>query len=709
MTKLEIALSLAAQGFHVFPLREGEKTPAIAEFPTKASRDTDTLRAWWSKNPEYNIGISTSRYADDKALLVVDVDNKDGKNGTGSVELLEMQGFEVPRTKAQSTPTGGGHLIYVVDAPVKQGVEVLGEGLDVRSKGGYIVAAGSITTKGEYTANNRELAPAPEWMIAKCGAPNVKTNTVVAAGNVTPDRAERDAIDILRRLPFAEAGSRNDDAFAAAVQLKDKGVLPDACFALMREHWRHEGHIDDYELNTVVRSAYSNSSNPIGATAPEALFPIEPETESSVDRYNKCYAYVAPLDRVIHETVDAEGKPCVHYLTTRAFHTANLSDSYLSGKSKVYRSVEWLESPNARRYNGVTFYPGLQDKLNGYYNQWRGFSVEPAGSGSSAATAALARWKEHLMQNVCGGNESHAKWLTGYFAHLVQRPWQKPLTAVVLRGGKGVGKNALLNPIASLAPTNITLAANRRYLIGNFNSHLEKSLAIILDEAFWSGDKAADGILKDLITGSHHQIERKGVDPYKVPNFTRVFILGNEDWLVPATGDERRFAVFDVGSGRKQDTAFFQSITDGMNEGGSAMLLKYLLDFNLSEVDVNVAPATDALTDQKMESLDLHAKWWSERLAEGAIGPNGVWPEQISADEIWDSFQQFTRNANVRNVIGGRIALGKSIRKMAPSTTKHRARQKLGGLHYVYTLLDLNVHRAEFEAYVGGSIKWEET
>jgi hypothetical protein len=89
-----------------------------------------------------------------------------------------------------------------------------------------------------------------------------------------------------------------------------------------------------------------------------------------------------------------------------------------------------------------------------------------------------------------------------------------------------------------------------------------------LDEAFWSGDKQAEGVLKDLITGRDHVIEHKGKEPYSVANKTRVVIIGNEDWLIPASHDERRFAFFDVGDGRKQDRAFFQSMREGMEAGG---------------------------------------------------------------------------------------------------------------------------------------------
>ncbi|MCU9931097.1 hypothetical protein OFL77_27585, partial [Escherichia coli] len=80
-------------------------------------------------------------------------------------------------------------------------------------------------------------------------------------------------------------------------------------------------------------------------------------------------------------------------------------------------------------------------------------------------------------------------------------------------------------------------------------------------------------------------------------NITRVAIIGNEDWLVPASFDERRYAVFSVGDGRRQDRDFFHNMRVGMEEGGYAYLLKFLMDFDLSAIDVNEAPQTQGLID----------------------------------------------------------------------------------------------------------------
>lgn len=76
----------------------------------------------------------------------MDVDNKGGKNGDAQILALELDGYELPASLEQSTPSGGRHIIYATPQPLKQGVNVLGAGLDIRSRGGYIVGPGSLST-----------------------------------------------------------------------------------------------------------------------------------------------------------------------------------------------------------------------------------------------------------------------------------------------------------------------------------------------------------------------------------------------------------------------------------------------------------------------------------------------------------------------------------------------------------------------------------
>jgi len=185
----------------------------------------------------------------------------------------------------------------------------------------------------------------------------------------------------------------------------------------------------------------------------------------------------------------------------------------------------------------MVFEPGL-DAGARWFNMWRGFAVKPADTPDHPM---VERWKEHLLENICGNEKLLADWLTGWFAHLVQKPYEKPLVAVVFRGGKGTGKNALVERVSRLLGGHAMTTSRRRYLVGNFTSHLQRCLLFVLDEAFWSGDKEAEGVVKDLVTGTEHLIELKGKESFTVRNLTRVVVIGNEEWLVPASEDERRW------------------------------------------------------------------------------------------------------------------------------------------------------------------------
>ena len=176
MSYLNQALELATQGFYVFPLQAGGKLPIIEDFPNRATRDPKQIREWWYDpvfdiEQPYNIGISTTKYNGNQALLVVDVDNKGLKKGSEQLLLLELDGKEFIETATQITPTGGLHLIYRTKEALKQGTNVLGPGLDTRSKGGYIVASGSMIDGRVYSwkGGTGPVEPCPDWIVEACG------------------------------------------------------------------------------------------------------------------------------------------------------------------------------------------------------------------------------------------------------------------------------------------------------------------------------------------------------------------------------------------------------------------------------------------------------------------------------------------------------------------------------------------------------------
>lgn len=710
------AFYLADLGFWVFPIIPGEKSPPVmTEWQAAATRDYQTIMNWWSLNPNYNIGISTSKYRDDEALVVVDVDTK--RDGQGNTEIirLELAGYTFPDTFTQRTPTGGRHLVYSCPRPLRQGTSVLGKNLDVRSGGGYIVGAGSSRTQGTYTGNICPVLPAPDWIIQAC-TQRTEARTIEGVFTVDASAARSRAEAYLQNsAPAAMQGQGGDETtYKVAAVCKDYGVTEPECFALMLACWndRCQPPWSYDELSTKVAHAYKYGANTPGVSAPEAAFqpvgaPIPSVDDlSPIQKINLTYAYVIAGggQHVLWETLDEQGSPRLEHLSIETFHGKFAPHKLLfDGKSTALSKV-WLNSFQRREYDGLVFNPE-QPTGPRFYNLWKGFRYRPA---ESAAHPAVEQFCEHAFNNVCNRDTELFNWLMGYFAQLIQRPWEKPLVALVFKGAKGVGKNALLERIGALLGGHFLLTSNRRYLIGNFNGHLERLLLFVLDEAFWSGDKQAEGVLKDLITGREHVIEHKGQEPYAVANRTRIAIIGNEDWLVPATYDERRFAVFNVGEGRKQDRKFFTSMREGMEEGGYANLLRYFMDYSITS-DPNHAPDTEGLREQKHYSLDAMQQWWLDCLTEeqilGLDYPG--WPNEMECEALRGAFRRYVKQRNITKWVVDDRSFGKALVKFAPSCRRQRATQVVGGVRrYVYPMYSVEHYRGEWEAFINHKVEW---
>lgn len=730
MTACDWALALARLGFWIFPIVAHKKMPPVMKkWQDAATRDVDLIAEWWESDRNYNVGISTSKFGDSEALLVVDVDVKGDKNGYDTLLQLELDGRSLPETRSHATPTSGRHLAYRVRTPVRQGANILGPGVDVRSRGGYVVGPGSTVVHGSYTVHSGgPVADAPQWLIDACGIPHQRSVQRVGHAPVAidPQKAKERAIRYLETAPLATEGEGGDDTtFKVAAAIKDLGVSLGVALGLLSQYWnpRCTPPWAPSELDQKVRNAYEYGQKPVGANAPEVEFPpLETPTDPTeihpYQKMNEEHAFVTAGGgaHILWETTDQHMNGIVEHLDVGAFKLKFAPHRMMVGKKESSVASQWLEWKGRRSYDGIIFSPGqerqVETGVNGatkrYFNLWRGFSCTPADHGSTHA--ALDQFLEHTRINVCGGNESLNRWLLGYFAHLVQRPWEKPLVSLVFRGGKGVGKNACIERVGHLLGRHYLLTSNRRYLTGNFNGHLENCLLFALDEAFWSGDKQAEGTIKDLITGQKHVIEHKGKEPYEVANKTRVVIIGNEDWLIPASHDERRFAVFDVGDGRKQDRAFFQTMREGMEHDGYPVLLRYLLDYSLAGCDVNCAPSTQGLADQKLHSLNPFHQWWHQCIVDGRLVGSEFedWPSAVDCERFRLAFQRSCKDRRQTLWHHEDAHIGKLLKSCAPSIVRKRVRE--GGanhLAYQYEIPSIESCRKEWDTFIQHAGEWE--
>jgi len=688
------------------------------DFPSRASNDPETILAWWTESPNANIAISTTKFNGSGALLAVDVDNKNGVSGDDTLFGLEIEGHLLPKTFTQHTPTGGKHLLYYCSRPVRNSAKKIGAGIDTRGIGGYVVGAGSTIGGIAYTFEDFELVDAPEWLVEKCLDTRTKGEKLPAVEGVNQGFAIKRAEHYLSHEAFRGIeGSRNHTAFCVASKIKDYGVSEVDCILLMNEKWECNPPLEKHELTAVISSAYKHGDNPPGSLSPEAVFsPVgEEPTPFYLDEINREYAllYEDGGHVVMKEVRDTNGderlKMYPEVTFNRIFSTRTVQETDGKTIREVPYSKKWLNWPGRREYEGLCFSPG-REPPEGYYNLWRGFRVQPLAyeKADLFQRAGFDAFIAHAKENVCGGDESLFIWLMGYFAHMIQKPFERPLTTLVFQGRKGTGKNTLVDRVGFLLREHYKVAADSRYLTSHFNGHLDSCLMLVLDEAFWSGDKSAEGNLKSLTTSPRIMIERKGKEPYMVDNLVRLVVIGNEEWLVPASADERRYAVFRMGEAKMQDTKFFREMVQNMDvHGGSRVLLDYLLHFDLSVTDPNIAPQTEGLLSQKTASLGAFGSWWQECLTEGAITGNS-WSLIIDKVHFRDSYEKYCDSIRSSRWLFDNRKIGHFLRKYCPSARTDTKRRDGEGFVRTYTMPDLETARAEWAKYLGFDIDWSQ-
>ena len=288
----------------------------------------------------------------------------------------------------------------------------------------------------------------------------------------------------------------------------------------------------------------------------------------------------------------------------------------------------WFKHPARRQYPGITFMPGETSPYMGNYNLWKGFNVSPKAFNliEPDNVEGFSIFWDHIINNIANGNDKSAMYVIGWMADMVQHPRKRLGVSLVLRSDEqGTGKGLFAKIFGHLFGKHYLHVTNPRHLTGNFNAHLIDCLLLFADEAFWAGDKSAEGALKTLITEELRAVEIKGKDVFQARNFTRLLIASNKSWVVPSELHDRRFVILDVNPQRKRDTEYFGKMIKQMESGGYEALLWFLLNLEI-KVDLrNCMPNTSAMNDSKVQSMSPVQSFWYECLVEGMFGSDQNW------------------------------------------------------------------------------------
>lgn len=626
--------SYAASGWQCFPLRGKEPKPGTGW--------TKPYTGAWTEDD--NIGVVLGKRS--SGLVDLDLDWADARDAA-AVILGTSQNKCFGRS---SSPRS--HMLFIcpgikrvtfdlpksflsLDVPDEHSLMVC----ELRGEGCYTMFPGSVHPSGETV----------EWE-NDVDTRHVSEERLVHGVGIVAFTA------VCSRF-WPGRGKRHDAALAFAGICKRAGVTEENAVQLLNFVVGQDEELNDRVR--ALRDVYISDKIP-GWKSLENAFAFPPDarpvfakwlgmTEAlTAETYNDRYAVFRDGSKVRIGTLTPDPN-----LGRERWDLMNQTDfMLLERRSKA--AADWLESPLRREYRYGFIFDPTGRTPEGFFNLWRGWAIEPVPGDWPTL-------RYHVSQVLCDGDDKHASYVLKWIAWMFQNPDKRAEVAIVFRGGKGTGKGVLGRALRTACGQHGLHISSSKMLVGDFNSHLRDCIFLFADEAFWAGDKQGEGSLKRLITEDTLMIEAKGRDAVQVRNMLHVLMASNEDWVVPTSIDERRYAVFDVSDRHRQDTGYFTSLVEALETELPAFVEHCLaVDLNGWHPRDDV-PKTKALADQTHESEDPARALLRQCLETGLLPgthPHYHQPNELMAQSFMSKLKSRAFGARVTDTAVGRL-LGK--------------------------------------------------
>ncbi len=124
------------------------KYPIMKNWPEEATTDLQTIKEWWTRYPDANIGMVTGERSG--GVVVVDLDEhpEEGKYGLEIWRDFQQKNGYFPQTLESQTGSGGRHIFFRIDHNAKRMQHLYNSSVDFQADGALIVLPPSIHPNG---------------------------------------------------------------------------------------------------------------------------------------------------------------------------------------------------------------------------------------------------------------------------------------------------------------------------------------------------------------------------------------------------------------------------------------------------------------------------------------------------------------------------------------------------------------------------------
>ena len=338
-----------------------------------------------------------------------------------------------------------------------------------------------------------------------------------------------------------------------------------------------------------------------------------------------------------------------------------LRDLVTTRNIPVFENTVWIPRTNGSKYQ--------PENIKSKYNTFSGFALDQEKETTIDFTKTMIY---ELIQRLVNYNKECLNFLLNFVSMKINKPFFKtPLILTWCNTRKGCGKGTFKLFLEKLFSCNENILTSYNKIgqfVSNFNSELETCLFLVLEEVSANkknGLKEFSGLLKDIASMTEVLVEKKGHDRRITPFYGNVIVFSNELFCVQVTNDNRRHVIFEVNTEKCNDTEFFQSVYQELNDLEILQSAwNFFLKRDISTWDFRKIPKTDLLKrlQRCSEAASIKFARWLFKLR----GTNDITVDETQLYMYWCDFCIETGIPNKRDM----MFVASSFETVLPCTRK---------------------------------------
>jgi len=305
------------------------------------------------------------------------------------------------------------------------------------------------------------------------------------------------------------------------------------------------------------------------------------------------YGYIHDQGMILEYPTTEHAAPLYHSPKAFVDHVESWRKIPVEKKPPISAARAWLDSPARPEYYSVVCRPGQGRVVDGCYNVWAGWGVEP----SAASTEPFEKLAKHVIPNP----EQRAYFLD-WAAYPVQHPGVKMhVGAVLCTHRQGAGKSLLAQTLERVYGKANFSEVDEAALKDPFMEWLPNKQFVVGEEINGAHGREFIGRIKNLVTSPTIRVNRKYREATDVENHANFLFLTNDIDSFSLEPEDRRLFVIDSPANHLEEQQRAEYVAWLEKKNGAGALLGWLQRRDVSKFNPYANPP---VTDGKLDMIE---------------------------------------------------------------------------------------------------------